>query len=206
MENIDRIFLINLDKREDRLNEFIQEYIKYELDVKKIERFPAIYRPDNPCVGCTLSHAEVLKIAKERGYKNILIFEDDFIFTVEKEEFYKKLKEFFDMNIDFNVLMLEYFVQDKYPLNELVSYTKTASGAAGYIVNYTIYDKLIECLTYGADMLEKTRQHWIYINDQIWKTLQGEKWLVFNTRIGQQRPSFSDLKNFFSTQDYSISK
>ena len=202
MENIDRIFVINLDKRDDRLKEFEEEYHNYDLDKTKYERFPAIYRPDIPAVGCTLSHAEVLKIAKSRGYKNVIIFEDDFMFTVDKDYFYGKLKEFFDMNINFGVLMLEYCTFDKININELVSYTTTASGAAGYIVNHTMYDDLINCLSFGAEMLEKTGEHWNYINDQIWKKLQGERWLVFNKRLGQQRPSFSDLKNSFVSQNY----
>jgi glycosyl transferase family 25 len=202
MENIDRIFVINLDKRDDRLKEFQEEYKKYDLDSTKYERFSAIYKPSIPAVGCTLSHAEVIKIAKNRGYKNIIIFEDDFMFTVDKDYFYNKLKEFFDMNINFGVLMLEYCTFDKIDINELVSYTTTASGAAGYIVNHTMYDDLINCLSFGAEMLEKTGEHWNYINDQVWKRLQGERWLVFNKRIGQQRPSFSDLKNSFVSQNY----
>jgi GR25 family glycosyltransferase involved in LPS biosynthesis len=203
MDNIDRFFVINLDKREDRLKEFYDECQKYDLDMSKYERFPAVYRPNMTTVGCTLSHAEVLKIAKNRGYKNIIIFEDDFMFTVDKDYFYQKLKEFFDMKISFGVLMLEYSTFDKNVINDLVSYTTTASGAAGYIVNHTMYDELINCLTYGAEMLEKTGEHWNYINDQIWKRLQGERWLIFNKRIGEQRPSFSDLKNVFVTRhDY----
>jgi hypothetical protein len=202
MENIDKFFVINLDKRGDRLKEFENECHTYNLDMLKYERFPAIYKPENPSAGCTLSHAEVLKIAKNRGYKNIIIFEDDFMFTVDKEYFYDKLKQFFDMNISFGVLMLEYCTFDKTNINELVSYTTTASGAAGYIVNHTMFDELINCLTYGGEMLEKTGEHWNYINDQIWKRLQGERWLIFNKRIGQQRPSFSDLKNDFVIQNY----
>lgn len=202
MENIDKFFVINLDKREDRLKEFQEECNKYGLDVSKYERFSGFNRPDMPAVGCTLSHAEVLKIAKNRGYKNIIIFEDDFMFTVEKDYFYEKLNEFFDMNIPFGVLMLEYCTFDKTVINDLVSYTTTASGAAGYIVNHTMFDDLINCLTHGAEMLERTGEHWNYINDQVWKRLQGERWLIFNKRIGQQRPSFSDLKNSFVSQNY----
>ena len=44
-------------------------------------------------------------------------------------------------------------------------------------------------------MLERTGEHWNYINDQISKTIQGEKWFIFNKRMGIQRESYSDLAN-----------
>ena len=90
--NIDKIIFINLEKRQDRLLE-----IKNELDTFNLqyERFNAI---ENECgiVGCGYSHLAVLKIAKERNYKNILILEDDFYFVVSKDEFERNLRLFFE--------------------------------------------------------------------------------------------------------------
>ena len=65
--------------------------------------------------------------------------------------------------------------------------------ASGYIVNESIYNRLIELYEYALPLLESTRQHWIYANDQIWKTLQpNSNWYCFTERIGIQRPSYSD--------------
>ena len=83
-ENIDKIFYINLDKRTDRREEIEQELSNYELNA---ERYAGIYTPHSGIVGCGYSHLNVLKLAKERGYKNVLILEDDFQFVVSKEEF-----------------------------------------------------------------------------------------------------------------------
>ena len=42
-------------------------------------------------------------------------------------------------------------------------------------------------------LLESTRQHWIYCNDQIWKRFQEtDNWYYFTTRIGKQRAGYSD--------------
>jgi len=172
---------------------------------EKIERFSAVYRPENPCLGCTLSHLNIIKEAKEKNYKNILIFEDDFQFIVEEHIFKSHLDEFFNSNIDFKVLMLSYNVNsnDIKKYNDIVSIANNVDTASGYIVSSKYYDELIECLEYGTMMLEKTNEHWNYINDQIWKKLQlDNKWFIFNTRMGVQRESFSDLKGCVVLQGF----
>ena len=72
--HIDGVFFINLDRRVDRLAE-----ISEELSLMGIEgeRFSAVDRSPG-ILGCGLSHLSVLKLARERGYRNVLIFEDDF--------------------------------------------------------------------------------------------------------------------------------
>lgn len=83
-------------------------------------------------------------------------------------------------------------------VNDLISTTTNSSNAAGYLVNSSAYDELIYWLSYGSEMLEKTREHWNYINDQIWKKMQGDnKWFIFNQRFGKQRDSYSDLSKEF---------
>ena len=81
---IEHIFYINLEHRTDRRAEIESELDAYGL---KYERFNAFYTPPDGFIGCAQSHLAVLKLARERGYKNILIVEDDFKFVVSKEEF-----------------------------------------------------------------------------------------------------------------------
>ena len=79
-EQIDGIFYINLDHRTDRKEEIERELTRFDL---KFERFPAIPHKIGG-VGCGTSHLEVIKLAKQRGYRNVLIFEDDIEFIVDK--------------------------------------------------------------------------------------------------------------------------
>ena len=79
-ENISHIFYINLEKRIDRRIQIEDELTKMGF---KFERFNAIENTHNG-LGCCYSHLKIIKTAKERGYKNVLIFEDDFIFEVSK--------------------------------------------------------------------------------------------------------------------------
>ena len=94
----DKIFIINLDHRTDRWEQCLQQLQTY--NISNYERFSAIkpilsdypkqYYNRYTCpkrdpnyiigaLGCKLSHYEIIKLSKERNYKNILILEDDFL-------------------------------------------------------------------------------------------------------------------------------
>ena len=136
-----------------------------------------------------------VKIARERGYKNVLIMEDDFEFLVDREQFETEIGQIFDHHVDFDVCMISYNLQKstesiEYPFLLRASDVQTASG---YIVNQHYYDKLVGLLEYAAPLLEQTEQHWNYANDQVWKQFQPhDKWYCTKTRIGRQRSGYSD--------------
>lgn len=81
-------FVINLERRPDRL-----ESIKKEMDYLgwDFELFKAV--DTNSHVGCTLSHTAILKIAKERGYKEVLIIEDDCVVMPYAKSLLSKIEE-----------------------------------------------------------------------------------------------------------------
>ena len=118
---IDKVFIINLKERTDRREAIEKELIR--VDMKNYEFFDAI-RPttddlnnwnslfikDIPtwfkrlnkdeskyrlgALGCLLSHYKIMQISKERGYKNVMILEDDTKFILgDKSSFYDKLTE-----------------------------------------------------------------------------------------------------------------
>ena len=194
--NIDKIIYINLERRLDRLHEITEELTMFNLVG---ERFNAIPH-SNGIVGCGYSHLEVLKLAKQRGYKNILILEDDFTFLIPKEEFEKEMTMLFENNISFDVCMLAYNLKESETSvhGPFLKRVLSAQTASAYIVNSTYFDTLIDLYNFAIPMLEKTGQHWIYANDQIWKHLQrNDNWVCFTTRIGKQRASYSDNGNSF---------
>jgi glycosyl transferase family 25 len=197
--NIDKIMYINLNKRTDRREEIESELNKFGLEY---ERFEAIETPSFGLLGCGKSHLSVLKIAKERNYKNILIFEDDFTFLISKEVFEKKLSDFFSLNLPFDVCMLSYnLIKSEELENNVVNKVIETQTASGYIVNNHYYDKLIHLYEWALPLLEETHADWIYGNDQIWKQYQpNDNWYYFKTRLGKQRPSYSDNTEKF--EDY----
>jgi len=196
---IDKTIYINLNRRNDKRIQIEKELVDFDLNY---ERFEAIEN-DEGCVGCAYSHLNVLKLAKERGYKNVLILEDDFTFLVSKEEFEKQLTIFFKLNINYDVCKLSYnlqkFQDTEYDFLLKVLESQTASG---YIVNSHYYDKLILLYEWAIPLLENSKQHWIYANDQVWKRYQeSDLWYCFKTRIGKQRDGISDNSNSYVIRD-----
>jgi glycosyl transferase family 25 len=195
-DHIDKIIYINLNKRTDRREEIEEELNHFDL---KYERFEAIETPGFGIHGCGLSHLQVLKLAKEQDYKNVLILEDDFQFLVTKEEFEKNLTQFFELDLPFDVCMLSYNLKE-YETTEydFILRMLDVHSASGYIVNSNYYDKLIELYEWALPLLETTKMHWVYANDIIWKKYQKEDlWYCFKTRIGKQRDGFSDNAECF---------
>ena len=197
---IDKIFYINLDHRTDRRIEIESELNKFNLEY---ERFPAILHKTIGGVGCGKSHIEVLKLAKSRGYKRVMILEDDFMFTVSKENFEEYISKI--DNVKFDVCLLSYHLIDSvnsnnYPFLKKVHEAQTTSG---YIINDSYYDILIELFESAVINFEATNHHWLYAIDVAWKKLQKrDLWYCFYPRIGKQRPSYSDCGNTYNAEDW----
>jgi glycosyl transferase family 25 len=198
---LDRVFYINLDHRTDRRTE-----IESELETMALssisERFPAIRHETIGGVGCGRSHIEVLKLAKERGYSQILVLEDDFMLTVDQETLEENLAQITDLNFD--VCLLSYNLQNSresgYPFMKRVLEAQTTSG---YIVKSHYYDALIQVFSDAVVGFEQTNYHWIYAIDVAWKVLQArDTWYCFNPRLGKQRPSYSDCGNCVNDSDW----
>jgi glycosyl transferase family 25 len=181
----EKILYINLDIRPDRKNHIENELNRLDLEY---ERFPAINISLNG-LGCSMSHLEVIKLAKKMNYKNILIFEDDFKFNVTRQEFDAKIKKLFDSNINFDVCFLSSAaVNEKEPIVgiDFLERTLDTQGAEAYIINGHYYDKLIEVYERSVPLLEKTGMHWHYINDRSWVELQKkDMWIGFIERFGE---------------------
>ena len=190
MAQIEGIFYINLDHRTDRKEEIEAEIAK--AGIPNVERFPAI-RSNPGIIGCGLSHLAVLKLARSRGYRNVLIFEDDFEFLVDRETFWKYMEDLFAEVKSYDVVMLAYAIDKSEPFSPLAKKVLEGQTASGYIVHSRFYDTLIELYEDAIPKLISTGEHWIYANDQVWKKLQPtSEWYATTTRIGKQRASMSD--------------
>lgn len=185
-------FYINLDRRQDRRVQLEGELLKLGIEG---ERFAAIPREPGG-IGCTQSHIAVLKLARDRNYPNVLIFEDDFESLVTKEvwdETISNIPEIYD------VVMLAYNLQSVEPFNHVFGKILETQSAPGYIVHSSYYDTLIARLEEGLALYEQyPEHHWLYINDQYWKPLQPVgNWYYSLVRLGWQRAGYSDLSKTF---------
>lgn len=80
-------FVINLKRRPDRLKSIQEEldYMGWEYEI-----FDAV--DVGSYMGCTKSHLEIFKIAEERGYKKIMIIEDDTLFMPFAHDLIEKIE------------------------------------------------------------------------------------------------------------------
>jgi len=151
---IDKIIYINLNKRTDRKEMVENELTNFGLP---FERYAAIETPGFGTLGCGLSHLNVLKLAKERGYQNILILEDDFTFLVNKQQFEEELTTFFELNIGYDVCMLSYCLNHhQETIYDFLFKVLDAQTASGYIVHANYFDTLIELYESAMPLLEQT--------------------------------------------------
>lgn len=97
----DRICVLNLRKRPDRLNEVAHELGKWDKGDTPVNIFTAIDGTEQAipshwtagagAYGCKLSHCAVLREALQDGIRHLLVLEDDIIL---RQGFTKKLEEF----------------------------------------------------------------------------------------------------------------
>ena len=194
MDKISKIVYINLERRQDRRQEIEQELAAMGLIG---ERFNAIAK-DPGIIGCNMSHIQVLRQAIADGLENLLVFEDDFQFLVDKSTFYKQMEDFFALNIEWDILLLSYNLKSGEPYNGLIGRARDAQTTSGYLINKKCFKPLADCIEAATEKLIITGEHWNYALDQAWKVLQrtGDVF-YFTTRIGKQRPSFSDNSKEF---------
>jgi|DEB0MinimDraft_10_1074344.scaffolds.fasta_scaffold96688_2 hypothetical protein len=183
MFNIPSLF-INLEKRTDR-KIHIENQLK---DFKNVKRIEAIETPENGYLGCALSHIKALEYAKQMGWDEVIIFEDDF------EWVDKGIEKLVYPEIDFDVCMISGKINKK----EFMSwnYNKVLDGRHTdcYLVKKHFYDKLIDNFRQGYEKLKKNNVHANYI-DVYWLSLQKDNTFITpSLEIGRQMQGFSDIQ------------
>lgn len=81
-------FVVNLERRKDRLEKIQKElsYIGWEYEI-----FKAVDTNDHK--GCSLSHASIIKLAKENNWGEVLVIEDDCTFMPYSKSLVDQINE-----------------------------------------------------------------------------------------------------------------
>ena len=204
-------FVINLETRPDRL-----ENIKFELDYIgwDYEVFNAVNR--NSYMGCTLSHLGIVNIAKERGYKRVMVIEDDCDIMPYAKSFIEDLEKQI-IGIEFGVVNLSptlnrpLNISSKY--NMLLDLTSLPPKpnerlTETFATNILIYDvssfELLESIKdyafHSGDYVHPIDEHLV---KKVYPVLQCYSPIL---PIAPQKNSYSDVShgmyNNFYTQTY----
>jgi GR25 family glycosyltransferase involved in LPS biosynthesis len=197
-----KIYYINLDHRQDRRDQFLEEMKRIGFEESQIERISAIYVESFGILGCGLSHLKTLQTFYQSGQPYCMIFEDDFQFTLNKEFCQFLLKLPFEQHIDFDLIMLagKILKEETTPcffLHKVLD----AQTTSAYLITREFAPKLIACLQESTVLLQnwwiehKEKKH-EYCLDIYWKKLQPQNnWFIFHPKIGMQRESYSDIEN-----------
>lgn len=175
INNIDHIYVINLDSRPDRL-QTISESLK-QAGIVSWQRWPAV-KPttytDDMCrqfnieyaqkesldvhkyilgaLGCKLSHIECIKDAKEKGYQTIMVLEDDCVFNHHAVNRIQQAMLELPENWEIMQLAGNHFNHTyKKHSDNLISITESLTTLA-YVMHNRIYDEALDAMKYPCEI------------------------------------------------------
>ena len=193
VQRLDAVFVINLARRTDRLTRFEAEM--QSLKVDGYLRFEAI-EDDFGILGCTRSHAGVLRSMLGRSWSCIMICEDDAEFLVSRDELDVLVDAFLDDD-DAEVACLAYHhLRRPARHNALfVRAPEPTTTAACYLVKRSIAADLLNCYDTGARELANGGDRMVFGNDAIWSRLQRTRvFLIPIKRAVRQASGYSDVE------------
>lgn len=191
---------INLEHRTDRRKHVEEQLAMFPF--LKVERFNAVKLP-NGALGCSISHLKCLELAKERGWTQVLIVEDDIQF-LNPDLFLTQLNKFTKRHKYFDVLLIAGNNMPPYiRIDDCCIKIANCQTTTGYIVNQKYYDKLIANYKQGIlGLMREPHNKARYAIDVYWKTLQMEDmWFLITPPTVIQREDYSDIEGKF--MDYS---
>jgi GR25 family glycosyltransferase involved in LPS biosynthesis len=152
----DHVYVLNLNDRIDRLikvtnklNSLGINFTRFEaINGTKFEGKKYVKKifqsdKDNYAMGCCLSHKNIVKDAKQKGYKNILILEDDVMFCKNFNIWFQNLR----LIKDWKLLYLgtsQYKWHNIICKNDQYFYRANYSyGTFAYGINNSVYDDIL---------------------------------------------------------------
>ncbi len=216
-EFFQRIVLINLDRRRDRLDECYSEMDANNIPRDKVERFAGHDHPTSGHCGCTRSHRMLLRQIAQGDADRVLILEDDFAavtrarllaagFTDPNNPVWKThcelLQGLGDLNVRFNCLIpwlpSEWdclFLGGGYAENPIGRFNKHVVRCAGMkgTGSVGVTKEFAKKFTEAADAEGDLEHHVGPIDDFYSRFSKSGRHYVLQPRLVFQRESLSDI-------------
>ena len=196
--DLEHLVFINLAHREDRKLLVEQEIRSLGFTSNTIvTRFNAV-KLKNGALGCSMSHLKVVEMAKEQGWKHVLICEDDIQF-LNVPLFRTQVNKFLANNDENNwdVLLLAGNNMLPYtPVDDCCIQVHNCITTTGYLVQQKYYDTLIDNYKKGiANFMKEPEAASVYSIDKYWLPLQmRDKWFLIVPLTVIQRENYSDIE------------
>lgn len=139
----DRVVVINLDRRPDRMREFDKQAKDNQIFYQRFNAIDAVVEKIRPDDACILSHRTVLEEAMKDGVGNLFVFEDDaqFVpdFNTKFDEFYKKIPD-----NQWDMLYLGAWIHKSEPFTDGVVKLQKSYSAHAYGIQYKMMEKCLK--------------------------------------------------------------
>lgn len=209
INSFDNYFYINLEHRKDRKKQITYELKKMNIPENKIIRIDAVRNKYNGHIGCCKSHIKTIELAKKMNLNNAIVFEDDFVFTLSKNEVDTKINHFFKKYPNYDIIQLTTAHKSLKDINDThIKKVNNATTSSAYIINKKFYNSLLNDLKDAKNKMEKEmiefnekngdikkKKHQTrYALDQHWSKLQKKSnWYIFDPYLGKQGGSGSSI-------------
>lgn len=200
--DIKNAIYINLDIRTDRRMIFEKQmeelHARDQADYSfyPVARFSAIHH-EHGAIGCSKSHLECLRIAKNNGWDHVLIFEDDAYF-IHPEILVHQVNSFLSRFHDaWDVLLLS---GNNFPPFKIEApdcfRVANCQVATAYLVCSRYYDTLIQNFEEAlAGLTANPANKPEFACDMYWKRLQRvDRWYLITPICVIQRAGYSDIE------------
>jgi GR25 family glycosyltransferase involved in LPS biosynthesis len=190
-------FCINLKSRPDRLEQFKKEIPYLFPENKEFELFEGIVHTigrNASMRGCAESHLGIIRIAKERGYPFVLLFEDDLHFQAKEKTLEYAQAAFDCVPDDFDIAFMGlYQGSNLIKVNDYWSRVGYFSSTHAYVVSAKAYD-------YILTNYEKSR------HIDRWYAVSPLSTIVVHKMFAIQHPGYSDNVQQFTDYSYMLEK
>ena len=190
---------INLIHRKDRFLEICSEFEK--IGISNFTRFNAIAH-SNGALGCSKSHAILLKEANITTEKLFMVCEDDCQFLVDRTFIDTLVDEFF-ANPSLDVLCLGYNATSGVPVSQNLMITSDTLSTSCYVIKSHAIGVVLESALKSVNFLSQGESVQNFAIDEVWK--EAQKKLFFarpKFRVVKQRPSYSNIEKTYT--DYGV--
>lgn len=199
----EKVIYINLDRRADR-----RQMVESEMKSAGITpvRFSAISYPGRGYLGCSLSHATILRAAADADVKNpIMVIEDDFHFTNDPKNFAEEVSEITRVGLeacgDWDIVLLGITKNGSRFYAESIGRDETGvvrirgtQTTTGYLVSPSIIPRLAACFEESVRLFQQGVCQEIASVDILWiKVLASSVCLTRIPPLADQRICCSDI-------------
>jgi hypothetical protein len=200
--SIGKIYICNLEERQDRYMEILVELCRLGAPLDRIYHYKAKKEkvfgeyPLDAYIGATKNHLDVVTHFLNSSEEYCLVLEDDFTFTSSVEQHQGDLEAFFTRKYDFDVCLIG---SSKYheikPYDDLLNLSfQECTTTSGYILSRQGAVKALKYFKEGYEKMKETKDYHKYVVDRYWRPIQDDKkFFIFKNKFGYQRCGYSSI-------------